>query len=467
VEDSPAGFVAYVALAGIVPLALFAFARFKTVEAALFTILGAVLFGPIRASFKLPLMPALNKETLAYLVVLVILAIRHRGHLLRARVDRKMDLLPAIAALGGVATGLTNTDPLSYGTYAVTALPGMTLKDGLFMTAASLVTTFLPFYVGRALIRDARDLHALLRSFAIAGLVYAPFAILEMRISPQLHATVYGYHPHEDFLQTMRMGGYRPMLFMAHGLAVALFFVVAMLAMATLDKRERIWKFSARQWMWFLALVLIACKSTGAILYGLVLLPIVLETSPKTQVRVAAVIAVFVLVYPAMRAYDAFPVDKMLAWARVLGDDRAGSLHVRFYNEGVVLEHARERLVFGWGTYGRHLVYEADSGITRIVTSGVLGLLTTMGTLLVASLAAWKRLPSVPPAMRKHVAGLSLLVAIASFDLVPNGLFANYPFLLAGALVSAAGTAAAHERAKARTARAGSFVLDEPRALPA
>jgi hypothetical protein len=208
-----------------------------------------------------------------------------------------------------------------------------------------------------------------------------------------------------------------------------------------------------------------------------VLLPIVLETSPKTQVRVAAVIAVFVLVYPAMRAYDAFPVDKMLAWARVLGDDRAGSLHVRFYNEGVVLEHARERLVFGWGTYGRHLVYEADSGITRIVTdggwiiffsmSGVLGLLTTMGTLLVASLAAWKRLPSVPPAMRKHVAGLSLLVAIASFDLVPNGLFANYPFLLAGALVSAAGTAAAHERAKARTARAGSFVLDEPRALPA
>jgi hypothetical protein len=481
VEQSPAGFVAYAALSGIVLLALYAFRRFRVADAAMFTVLVAVLFGPIRAAFKIPFVPALGKESIAYLSVLVILLFRHRGHVRRARVDRTHDLLPILGALGGIATGLTNTDPLTYGSWSVTQLQGMNLKDGLFMTASSLLVYLLPFYLGRAIVRDGRDLHSVVRALAVFGLVYAPFAALEMRISPQLHAMVYGYAPHEDFLQTMRMGGYRPNVFMAHGLAVAVFFVVATLAMATLDRRERIWRFTAQQWTWFLAIILVLCKSMGAIIYAALLLPLVLRASPKAQVRVAALIAVVVFAYPALRAYDLVPVDQMLEWARFLGDDRAQSLHVRFYNEGVVLERARERLMFGWGTYGRHLVYDPGSGETRIVTdgawiifvsmSGVLGLLTTIGTLLASIVSAWRRLALVPLQMRRDVGGLTLIVAATSLDLIPNGLFSAYPFMLAGALTSAVGAAAAYERVQARSAAVStaprSLVLDEPRPTPA
>lgn len=474
-EDSPAGFVAYLALAAIVPLGVLAFRGRSAAAGALLLVLGATLFGPIRASFKLPLLPALGKESLAYLTVLAVFAVRHRSRIRQLRSDRIRDLLPVLAALGGIATSLTNTVPQSFGTRMVTHLPGMTLKDGLFMVATSAVSCLLPFVVGRAVVRDRDDLHTVLRAFAIAGLIYAPFAFLEMRLSPQLHAWAYGYHPHDDFGQTVRMGGYRPTLFMAHGLAVSLFFLIATLAMRSLERRERIFSVKATTWFWFLAFVVVTCKSTGSILYLALLLPLVVVASPRAQVNVAMTIAAFVLAYPALRAYDLVPVQRMLDLARVFGQERAESLFVRLYNEGLVLDHARERLLFGWGTYGRHLLYDAESGQSSIITDGawiilvgmqgIFGMVTTIGTLLLSIALAFRRFTRVPPTMRVEVAGLALMVAITSLDLVPNGLFANYPFFLAGALTSAVGPVLTRERARRRAERLAteqeSFVLDE------
>lgn len=479
VEDSPAGFVAYLALAAILPAAFLAFRGRTVAEGAILTILGALLFGPVRATVKLPLLPPLGKEAFAYLSVLVLFAIRAPGRLRATRAGMgKTDLLPILAALGGIGTALTNTDARSFGTWHVTHVPAMTLKDGLFITASSLTSCLLPFFVGRALVRDHRDLRALLRGFAIAGLVYAPLAFLEMRLSPQLHNWLYGYHPHEDFLQSVRMGGYRPTIFMAHGLAVSLFFLVSAIAMSTLPKRERIGKLTARQWTAFLVVVVLACKSTGTILYAALFLPLAWFASPRVRVRVSAVLAVFVLVYPALRAEDLFPVQRMLEYARTFGEERANSLFVRFFNEGVVLEHARERILFGWGTFGRHLVYDAQSGQSSIRTDGawiilvgmqgLWGMVTTIGTLLFAIARSVKRIGTVPAFLREEISCLTLLVALTSLDLVPNGLFANYPFLLAGALTSALTVVVTTERARAlaarRAAEEASFVFDEPAA---
>ena len=49
------------------------------------------------------------------------------------------------------------------------------------------------------------------------GLV-VPFVGI-MLISPQLHFMTYGFYQHE-FTQVVRMGGYRPMVFLQHGIAV-------------------------------------------------------------------------------------------------------------------------------------------------------------------------------------------------------------------------------------------------------
>ena len=51
--------------------------------------------------------------------------------------------------------------------------------------------------------------------------------MFEARLSPQLHSRLYGFTQH-DFLQTVRGDyTYRPMVFMQHGLAVAMFLGMA------------------------------------------------------------------------------------------------------------------------------------------------------------------------------------------------------------------------------------------------
>ena len=61
--------------------------------------------------------------------------------------------------------------------------------------------------------------------FVLGGLIYVPLCLFEVRMSPQLHNMVYGFAQH-SFGQTVRGGGWRPMVFMQHGLAVGLFMSV-------------------------------------------------------------------------------------------------------------------------------------------------------------------------------------------------------------------------------------------------
>ena len=60
-------------------------------------------------------------------------------------------------------------------------------------------------------------------------LVYSLPMLFEIRISPQLHRWVYGYFPNDAFVQQMRGGGFRPVVFFPHGLALALFTAIALL----------------------------------------------------------------------------------------------------------------------------------------------------------------------------------------------------------------------------------------------
>lgn len=57
------------------------------------------------------------------------------------------------------------------------------------------------------------------RFLVIAGLIYTVPMLYEIRMSPQLHTIFYGYFPH-SFGQQARGGGFRPVVFMGHGLLV-------------------------------------------------------------------------------------------------------------------------------------------------------------------------------------------------------------------------------------------------------
>ena len=124
-------------------------------------------------------------------------------------------------------------------------------------------------YTSRALFKTSRDLEDLVRVIVGYGVVYCLFIAVELRLSPQMHSWVYGYVPHQDFLQVLRWGGYRPVVFMTHGLALALMmFHVTVLATALAKVKITVWKvLKPKTLAAGLFVVLILCKSTGAILF--------------------------------------------------------------------------------------------------------------------------------------------------------------------------------------------------------
>ena len=87
--------------------------------------------------------------------------------------------------------------------------------------------------MGRQIVCSKTDTEEILRVLVIAGVVYSVPALFEIRFSPQLHTWLYGYFPQEfGFSQEVRGGGFRPVVFMGHGLLVAFIFCTTAIAAA-------------------------------------------------------------------------------------------------------------------------------------------------------------------------------------------------------------------------------------------
>ncbi|MEZ4288411.1 MAG: hypothetical protein R3A47_09765 [Polyangiales bacterium] len=116
-------------------------------------------------------------------------------------------------------------------------------------------------------------------------MLYSLLQLVELRFSPQLHRWIYGYHQH-NFVQTIRAGGYRPMVFMSHGLAVSLFTATAaMAAMGLYRARIRIGRFSSGFATGYLMFILLIAKSLAAALLYSRLLRYHLSRSPRRLLR--------------------------------------------------------------------------------------------------------------------------------------------------------------------------------------
>src|SRR5262249_13356926 len=145
----------------------------------------------------------------------------------------------------------------------------------------------LPFFLARQLLRDAESNIEVLRVLVLAGLAYSVPALFEVRMSPQLHAWIYGFFPH-SFGQQIRDGGFRPVVFLGHGLLVAFFMMTTAVAAAAFWRtRSRLIRMPAEGITAYLGGVLLLCKALGAFIYGAVLVPLVRFTRPQVQVLAA------------------------------------------------------------------------------------------------------------------------------------------------------------------------------------
>jgi hypothetical protein len=435
---------AEVVLALFIPLSIGTFFFMRPLQAALVVALGADMFLPEGPTLKIPYFPLIDKHNLPYLCIWIGCLLKHRKLVTRLpREETWFLVLTLLALVGGAGTGLTNGDSFPSGESGLVAR-AMSFKDGMSLSIETFINCSLAFYLGYVLSRGKEGLEKVLVGLGIAGLIYCPFAIFEMRFSPQLHGWVYGYGV-GGWEMVQRWGGFRPTLFMPHGLMVARFLLGSTLALFVLaERRKKLFGFPIRLLAWFHFVVLVLCRSTGAILLAVVGIVLIRVLKPRKQLLVAALLAAVTVLYPLLRSLDLFPTKLILDASGELQADRRDSLAFRLRNEDILLAHARERIIFGWGSYGRNRVYDKsgrDMTITDghwIIVLGIVGLvgfLAEFGTLTYPILWARRKLrKSAPPPDMPYVAGFAIVLALQVVDLIPNGMWCYYPHFLAGVL---------------------------------
>lgn len=434
--------VAYLALL-LWPMASIVFFRTLTAERAIIcTILGGYLLLPQMTAFDLPVMPALDKvaiPNLAALLGCVLFLGKRVSFLPESRIARILMLLFIVSPL---LTVLTNRDPILF---ANGGIPALRLYDSVAAIVNQAIF-LLPFFLGRQFLATEAAQRDILWLLVAAGVFYSIPMLIEVRLSPQLHVWIYGFFQH-DFIQMMRQDGFRPIVFLYHGLWVAFFTMTTLLAAVAL------WRaappggrtpFALASG--YLAIMLVLCKSLGALSYGLVFAPIARFASQKAQIRLAVLLAMIALCYPLLRGGGLIPVEAMVDFAASIEQDRAASLLYRFDNENLLLDHASEKPLFGWGMWGRNQVYDPSDGKMLTVTDGRwiivigvygwLGYIVEFGLLMLPLLLlnrGFRRLP--PEKASPYVGPLALMLAINMIDLLPNATLIPFTWLLTGALL--------------------------------
>jgi hypothetical protein len=414
-------------------------------QATLWTILGGWLLLPAGAFIKFDMVPSFDKYSISNLAALIgCMLVLGRPPRLWYRLGLP-EMLLLMLVISPFITSELNTDPLVYGAIV---LPAETHYDSLSAVVAGFIF-IVPFFLGRQLLRNSTDNEEILRVLVIAGLIYSLPMLFEIRMSPQLHSWVYGYFPH-SFVQQVRDGGFRPVVFLGHGLAVAFFAMTTAVAAATFWRtRTRILQVPAAGATAYLGVILFLCKSLGSLIYGAVLIPMVRFATPRLQVRLAMIFAVMVFSYPLLRAADLVPTELMIDAAKLVEVERASSLKTRLDQEQQLLEHASRRLLFGWGRFGRNRIFDVEDGrdvsITDgrwIITLGVYGLfgfVAEFGLLTLTVLRAASALRFTESARdRIYLAALALIVAVSMVELLPNATLTPWTWLLAGALLGRA-----------------------------
>lgn len=273
---------------------------------------------------------------------------------------------------------------------------GLGWYDGLSNMLEQTMIWGIPFLLGRIYLNDLEGFYQLALGIFAGGVTYIPLAIFEMRMSPQLHKWLYGGHPFADFAQSIRFGGFRPIVFTVHGLLLSFWMMISLLIGIWL------WKTNALKNVFNIPLnivipiflvTFIFLRSTGSYIVMLVALS-VLFASVLMRSNVLIYSLVFAIAsYIFVKTLTGFNIQDYIIdfISPYVPAERVASLQFRFDNEALLAEKARQRLFFGWGGYGRNLIFDEAGGLSTIVDSiwiitfgsrGLLGVVSLFSTLL-------------------------------------------------------------------------------------
>ena len=342
--------IAYLALIIWPIIAIILYRKKELVPATFWTIAGGYLLLPVGVEFDFPLIPSMNKESMPPLMAFLgckYVAKKNISLMPPKGIERNLIVL---FFLGAIGTVFSNSESIYVGN---SYLPGLGIRD-IFSVIVGKYLLLLPFILGLQLIKTTDDQIQLFKLIIFAGLLYSILILFEIRMSPQLHKWIYGFFPH-TWGQQVRYGGFRPVVFLGHGLWVSMFIVIVIGAAITLSKLKiKLSKPPNVAVIAYLILLLILSKGFGSLLLGIVLLSAIWMFSPRLINLTAFAIAALSITYPFLCLFDIFPHQIVIENIKAINSTQAGSLQFRFNHEIALLEKASERL-FLVGVHGEEI----------------------------------------------------------------------------------------------------------------
>lgn len=431
----------YIALLGWPIVALVMFGFLPARRAAIASYLGAWMFLPQISPFVFENLPEYDKAAASAFSVLLGTVIFAPQVLTRFK-PTWYDLPMLIWLICPMFSALAND--VGNGDITRSAYGGMT------MIITQTMVWGMPYYIGRCYFKDFEALRELAECVFIAGLIYAPLCLLEVRLAPRLHLTVYGRHAH-SFVQTIRLGGFRPTVFMQHGLMVGLFMagstVVGFWLWLSRAKRE-LWSIPIAWLVFFMMGVTVLCKSSGAIaLMAMAVTALLCLYYLNWRIILLAMILI-APTYVTTRSVGLWTGDQLVNYAeKFFGADRAGSVAGRMRNEDLFTSKASERPILGWSGWNRFQAFDdrgwlisTPDGMWVIARGqfGVVGLASLGAFLLIPAVVIFRRYPK--PLWNRAALGpplaLTVLLLMFTIDCLMNAMISPLYLITSGALIS-------------------------------
>ena len=409
---------------------------FRGVKGVMATIVFGWLFLPPVRGIDLPGLPMFTKEYAVAYALLLGLLISNSSGLMKFK-PKLIDLPILVYILAPFPTSITN---------------GLGVYDGMSGAYSNVFLFGVPYLLGRIYIRNPNDVKTVAIWFVLAGLFAVPMALWESRMSPQLNNQIYGYRA-SAFLMTARLGGYRPMLFMRHGLEVGLWFAtsgaVAMWLWITASKQIKIFNLPISLFAAIVLVTNILSRSLGAIilLAGTTATGIFVRTTGFRLALVALVLTPSI--YLGARISNVWSPDLILEVIESYDPERASSLQARVAQEVSFSQHALKKPLFGWGGYGRNRPVDAEDGSGRTVDGlttiifgvyGFVGLISFLAMTALPSLLMIYRIKgrAITSALWAPAVGIMLGLSIFSIDMMLNSFYTPLHIIGIGVIASVA-----------------------------
>jgi hypothetical protein len=418
---------------GWIPVVLYLFAVLPARRAVLAAFVVGWLFLPW-ATYKIPQLPAYDKISATCLVVFCAMLIFDMQHIAAFK-PKWFDLPVTVVFLCPIVTSLTN---------------GLGLYDGLSAAERDFITWGLPYFIGRVYFSDAQGLRELIIACFLGGLVYVPLCLWESRMYPTLHSQLYGFFPSGAGGPAARAGGWRPLVFMPHGLMLGMWMTAASLCGFWLHQTKSLHsvvKIPVAVLVPVLGVTAVLCRSSGAIVLLFLGLLVLLATRYlRTHAPTILLVSVCV-VFVVLRASGLSDGSQILRFSyKLLPEDRYASVATRVRQDTQFAAKARQRPIFGWGLWGRHRWHDEETGrdysqtdslwAIEFGTHGTVGLAALLSTILLPVLLFTRRIPSqyLLNSVGSSGVAAALIVCLWMLDNTQNAMFNPIYMLMAGGL---------------------------------